>query len=59
MWYCNTFGAKILQYLEAILSDIEYTVVSISLLADHVVDPLCDTRDELFMLPHLFSLTIW
>jgi len=25
MWYCNTFSAEILQYLEAILFDIDYT----------------------------------
>jgi len=28
MWYYNTFRAEILQYLEAILFDTEYTVVT-------------------------------
>ena len=50
------FRAESLQYLEAILFDIEYTVVSMSLLFDHLVDPLCDRADELLMLTYLFSI---
>jgi len=37
------------KYLEAML----FAIVSVSLLADHAVDPLCDRTAELFMLSYL------